>query len=144
MEDKVFSKYIETINFFEKNNKNSGKLFVDLLFPWDVKILNAMYQPSISSGKLIFVNKGVEMETSLIYPYLPFIVVFLNEESKKDTKFWYKLEANEKRQVILLNMDKEIAPHYLLSRKAEIIREAILEQLNLEKFADEFNKKYIK
>jgi hypothetical protein len=139
MDNKVFNKYIEIIHFFEINKKNGiDELRMDLHFPWAVKILSAIYELSLQKEALVFVNKEIELETYITYPYLPQVIVFFEEGEK--VNFWYKIEAEEKNQMVLLEQDKGFIPEYLLSRKAEIIREAILGQLNLEKFAEEFKK----
>lgn len=139
MDKRVFDKYVEITNFFEtKKGKETGPC-LDLHFPWAVKILEVGYELALQEGALIFTKKAVEVENPAIYPYLPQVLVFFKDE--EEVNFWYKVEANEAGQIVLLNKDNEnLIPRYLLTRKAEIIREAILDQVNLEKFAEEFRK----
>lgn len=139
MENSIFNKYLEIINFSEKKGEVGSGPLLNLHFPWAVKILNVRYELSLQKEALIFVRKNIELETHIVYPYLPWILVFF--KNKEKVNFWYKLEAEEKNQIVLVNKEKEgIVPKYLLSRKAEIIREAILEQTNSEKFVEEFKK----
>jgi hypothetical protein len=142
MNKNVFDKYVEVINFFEtKKGKGEGPS-VDLHFPWAVKILEVGYELALQEGALIFAKETVEVEAPTVYPYLPQVLVFFRD--KEEVNFWYKVEANEEKQIVLLNKDNEnVVPRYLLTRKAEIIREAILDQVNLEKFAEEFTKNII-
>ena len=142
MDKKVFDKYVEIINFFATNNGKGEGPILYLHFPWAVKILNVIYEITFQEGVLIFVRKGIELGALIVYPYLPWVIVFF--ENQDEANFWYKVEANEAEQIVLLNKDKKaIIPEYLLARKAEIIREAVLEQVNLEKFAEEFKKNII-
>lgn len=142
MDKKVFDKYVEIINFFgTKSGKEEGPI-LDLHFPWAVKILSVIYELALQEGALIFVKKGIELGAPAVYPYLPQVIVFF--ENKEEVNFWYKVEANEAKQIVLLNKDKKaLIPEYLLGRKAEIIREAVLDQVNLEKFAEEFKKNIV-
>lgn len=142
MDKSVFDKYVEIINFFETKKGKEGGPVLCLHFPWAVKILSAIYELSLQEGVLVFVKKSIELATYTVYPYLPQVIVFFRD--KEEVNFWYKVEANEARQIVLLNKDeKALIPEYLLTRKTEIIREAILEQVTLEKFAEEFKKNII-
>ena len=142
MDKKVFDKYVEVINFFETKNGEGEGPILDLHFPWAVKILNVIYELALQEGVLIFAKKGIELGAPTAYPYLPQVIVVFKDE--EEVNFWYKVEASAARQIVLLNKDeKALIPEYLFTRKAEIIREAILEQINLEKFAEEFRKNII-
>jgi len=142
MDKIVFDKYVEIINFFEiKNGKGEGPI-LDLHFPWAVKIFNVIYELALQKEALVLVRKGIELGAPTVYPYLPQVIVFFRD--KDEANFWYKVEGDKARQIVLLNKDeKALIPEYLLTRKAEIIREAVLEQTNLEKFAEEFRKNII-